>query len=414
MQNRKVAITGMGTINPLAQQLSEYAKALEQMEIGIDRITHYDPTDYSFRIAGEVKNFDPKNYLDKKKAKKYDRFLQFAIAAAKMALEDSKLDLSGSWKEKAAVTVSSGIGGIQTLLKAMEEFHKTGPEYISPFLIPMMIPNMASGAISMEFGLKGPNFATVSACATSLHSIIVSTMMIKHGYADIALAGGAEAPIHPLSIGAFGNMMALSRNNDHPKEASNPFDRRRDGFVMGEGAGVVILEELEHAKARAARIYGIIAGFGMSGDAFDFSASEPDGMGAAQAILQAFETSGSYPRDIDFINAHATATFVGDISEINALKYVFKEELSDIPIQGTKALIAHGLGSAAVNELIAGVLETQHGFIHGMPSLKEPDDAFSKVYLLRNTLYKASNTFLKNAFGFGGHNACIIFKRQFE
>ncbi|HQN21841.1 MAG TPA: beta-ketoacyl-ACP synthase II [Thermotogota bacterium] len=408
----QVAVTGMGTINPLAKDLTSFSKALEEMTIGVDRISAYDATPYSYQVAAEVRDFDAKLYMDRKRAKKYDRFIQFAVAATRFALEDAGLTTEGDWKQEAGVTISSGIGGLQTLLKAMQDFHEVGPEYISPFLIPMVIPDMASGAVSMEFGLKGPNFATVSACATSLHAIIVSAMMIKHGYAKMAVTGGSEALIHPLPIGAFGNMMALSRNNANPKEASNPFDRRRDGFVMGEGAGVLVLEEAEHARQRGARIYGYIAGFGMSGDAFDFSASDPKGEGATRAINQALEVSGVSPSQVDFINAHATATIIGDISEANSLRACFGDLLKNIPIQGTKSLIGHSLGASGANELIAGILETKNGFIHGMPSLTQRDEAFIDLNIPEKTFYQKSSIFLKNAFGFGGHNASVIFKAE--
>lgn len=406
----QVAVTGMGTINPLAKDLPSFSKALEEMTIGIDRISAYDASPYTFQVAAEVSDFDPKMYMDRKRAKKYDRFIQFAVAATRFALEDAALTMDGEWKKQAGVTISSGIGGLQTLLKAMKDFGDLGPEYISPFLIPMVIPDMASGAVSMEFGLKGPNFATVSACATSLHAVIMSAMMIKHGYTKLVVTGGSEALIHPLPIGAFGNMMALSRNNQNPKEASNPFDRRRDGFVMGEGAGVLVLEEMEHARQRGARIYGTIEGFGLSGDAFDFSASDPQGEGASRAINQAFEVSGVSPSQVDFINAHATATIIGDISEANSLRSSFGETLKNIPVQGTKSLIGHGLGAAGANELIAAILETQNGFIHGMPSLTQRDEAFTDLYIPEKTVYRKSSVFLKNSFGFGGHNASLIFR----
>jgi 3-oxoacyl-[acyl-carrier-protein] synthase II len=408
----EVAVTGMGTINPIARDLDSYSRALERMDIGVDTIKAYDASAYSYQVAAEVRNYDPREFMDKKRAKKYDRFLQFAITASKFALADSGLDLSGDWRSETAVTISSGIGGLQTLLKSMDDFYENGPEYISPFLIPMIIPDMASGAVSMEFGLRGPNFSTVSACATSLHAIIVSAMMIKHGYAKVAVTGGSEALIHPLPIGAFGNMMALSKNNANPKAASNPFDRRRDGFVMGEGAGVLVLEEAEQARNRNARIYGYIAGFGMSGDAFDFSASEPQGLGAAQAVRQAFEVSGLKPSQVDFINAHATATIIGDISEANSLRACFGSDLEKIPIQGTKALIGHSLGASGANELIAAILQTKNGFVHGMPSLTERDDAFADLWLPTETIKKDSSIFLKNAFGFGGHNASLLFRKE--
>ena len=411
---RKVAITGVGTINPIAGNKEEFREALEKMRVGIDLITQFDTSDQKVKIAGEVKNFNPADYMDKKSARRYDRFLQLAIAASREALEDSGLLDSEDWKESAAVIIGSGIGGFKTLFNEFNKFNKNGPKTVSPFLIPMMIPDMASGIVSIHYNIKGPNLATVSACASSLHAVAISALMIRHGYIDIAITGGSEAVIDPMPIAAFANMRALSTRNDEPLKASRPFDKNRDGFVMAEGAGILILEAEELARKRGAKIYGYIEGFGMTGDAYHISATEPTGEGGARAIEAALKDAGVDVDDIDLINCHATSTPVGDRSEVLAIRKVFKDKSEKPYIQSTKALIGHALGAAGAIELIGLLLEFEGNFVHGMPNLEDPDEDFKGLKLLTETLDFKSKIALKNSFGFGGHNISIVVKKGGE
>ncbi|KAF2955652.1 beta-ketoacyl-ACP synthase II [Marinitoga sp. 38H-ov] len=405
----KVVVTGLGTINSIAKSKEEFKESLRKMKIGIDYITQFDTNDHKVKIAAEVKDFDPTLYMDKKTAKRYDRFLQFAIAATKEALEDSKLG-DGEWKENAAVIVASGIGGFKTLYQEFEKMEKKGPKVVSPFLIPMMISDMASGVVSIEFGLKGPNFNTVSACASSLHAIAIGSMLIRHGYIDVAIVGGAEATIDPMPIAAFANMRALSTRNDDPKGASRPFDKDRDGFVMGEGSGVIILESEEHAKKRDANIYGYIEGFGMTGDAYHISAPDEEGKGAARAIQIALKDANISPEKIDLANCHATSTPAGDVAETRALRSALGEHAKKIYIQGSKTLFGHGLGAAAAIEFVGMILQMKEGFIHGMPNLENIDDELNDLNIPRETIEYKAEYAIKNSFGFGGHNVSIVYR----
>ncbi|CEP77844.1 MAG: beta-ketoacyl-ACP synthase II [Defluviitoga tunisiensis] len=405
----KVVVTGIGTVNPIAMNTNEFVESLKEMAIGIDYITQFDTSDQKVKIGAEINNFDPEQYLDKRTAKRYDRFLQLAIAAADEAIKDAGLFEEQKWRENAGVVIGSGIGGFKTLYREFLVMNEKGPKFVSPFLIPMMIADMASGVVAIHYGLKGPNFSTVSACASSIHSLITSVILIQSGEIDICVTGGSEAVIDPMPIAAFANMMALSQRNDEPKKASRPFDKDRDGFVMGEGAGILILESEEHAKARGAKIYGYIEGFGMTGDAYHISQSEPNGEGAARAIKRALEMANLNPSDIDLVNCHATSTPVGDTSEIRALKSIFGQQISRPFIQSTKTLLGHTLGAAGAIELIAAILETQHNFIHGMPNLDNPDEEMINLNIPKETKSVKINRVLKNSFGFGGHNASIIF-----
>ncbi|PNR96638.1 beta-ketoacyl-ACP synthase II [Petrotoga sp. 9PWA.NaAc.5.4] len=405
----RVAVTGIGTVNSIAKDIEEFSTGLKEMKNGIDFITQFDTTDHKVKIAAEIKDFDPEKYLDKRTAKRYDRFLQLAIAASDEAIKDAKLKDEDDWKENTAVIIGSGIGGFKTLYHEFHVMNEKGPKYVSPFLIPMMIADMASGVVAIHYGLKGPNFSTVSACASAVHSIISSAMMIKNGEIEVAVTGGSEAVIDPMPIAAFANMMALSQRNDDPKKASRPFDKERDGFVMGEGAGILILESEEHAKTRGARIYGYLDGYGMTGDAYHISQSEPNGEGAARAMKRALEMANLDPSQIDLVNCHATSTPVGDNSEIRALRSIFGKEVVRPYIQSTKALIGHTLGAAGAIELIAAILESRDNFVHGMPNLEEPDEEMKDLNISKKTTTAEIKTVLKNSFGFGGHNASIIF-----
>ncbi|WP_448374603.1 beta-ketoacyl-ACP synthase II [Fervidobacterium sp.] len=406
---KRVVVTGMGIVSPIGNSLSDYAKNLKNMEIGIDRISSFDTSNLPVKIAAEVKDFKPEEYMDKKLAKRLDRFSQFALAAARQAVEMSGISFEGI-EERVGVLVSSGMGGFLTLSEQNDVLKERGPERVSPFLIPMILINMASGVIAMEFGLKGPNFTPVSACATSVHSIALGSMLIRHGYADVVLVGGSEATIAPLPIAGFASMKALSTRNDEPKKASRPFDKLRDGFVMGEGAGVLVLESEDFAKNRGAKIIAEIKGFAMNDDAHHFSAPDPEARGSSKAMRMAIEDSGILTEDIDYVSCHATSTPAGDEVELKAIENVFGDRVRNIFVNSTKTLTGHLLGAAGVVETIAAIIQMNNGFVHGMPNLEELDgpDYFN---IPRKTTETNIRNFVKNSFGFGGHNASLVVGR---
>jgi len=406
---RRVVITGMGTINPIAKNLDEFETNLKEMKIGIDVITSFDASNLPVRIAAEVKDFKPDDYMDRKLVKRLDRYSQFALAAAKQAVEMSGIDLE-KYSERTGVLMSSGMGGFITLAEQNEVLRERGPERVSPFLIPMILINMASGVIAIEMGLKGPNFAPVSACATSVHSIALGAMLIRHGYADVVIAGGSEATIAPLPIAGFASMRALSTRNEDPSRASRPFDKSRDGFVMGEGAGALILEAEEVAKARGARIIAEIKGFAMNDDAYHFSAPNPEAKGSTAAMKMALEDAKISPDQIDFVSCHATSTPAGDEVELKAIENVFGDRVRDIYVNSTKALTGHLLGAAGVMETIGAIIQMNSGFVHGMPNLEELDGP-EYFNIPRETVSANIRNFIKNSFGFGGHNASIVVGR---
>lgn len=406
---RRVVITGMGTINPIAKNLEEFETNLKEMKIGIDVITSFDASNLPVRIAAEVKDFKPDDYMDRKLVKRLDRYSQLALAAAKQAVEMSGIDLE-KYSERTGVLMSSGMGGFITLAEQNEVLRERGPERVSPFLIPMILINMASGVIAIEMGLKGPNFAPVSACATSVHSIALGAMLIRHGYADVVIAGGSEATIAPLPIAGFASMRALSTRNEDPSRASRPFDKSRDGFVMGEGAGALILEAEEVAKARGARIIAEIKGFAMNDDAYHFSAPNPEAKGSTAAMKMALEDAKISPDQIDFVSCHATSTPAGDEVELKAIENVFGDRVRDIYVNSTKALTGHLLGAAGVMETIGAIIQMNSGFVHGMPNLEELDGP-EYFNIPRETVSANIRNFIKNSFGFGGHNASIVVGR---
>ncbi|WP_426657402.1 beta-ketoacyl-ACP synthase II [Fervidobacterium islandicum] len=407
---RRVVVTGMGVVSPLGCSLETFAENLRKMYIGIDKITSFDATNLPVQIAAEVKDFKPEEYMDRKLAKRLDRFSQFALAATRQAVEMSGIDFTGI-EERVAILVSSGMGGFLTLAEQNDVLREKGPERVSPFLIPMILINMASGVIAMEYGLKGPNFAPVSACATSVHSIALGTLLIRYGYADVAIVGGSEATIAPLPIAGFASMRALSTRNDEPKKASRPFDKSRDGFVMGEGAGILILENEEFAKARGANIIAEIKGFAMNDDAHHFSAPDPEARGSSKVMKMAIDDSGLSIDDIDFVSCHATSTPAGDEVELKAIENVFENRVKEIYVNSTKTLTGHLLGAAGAVETIASIIQMNSEFIHGMPNLEELDgpDYFN---IPRNTVEGVQiRNFVKNSFGFGGHNASLVVGR---
>ena len=412
MNDRRVVITGMGVVTPLGSELETFWDNLLKGRSGIGRITRFDTADYDCRIAGEVRDFEPRNVFNNPKdVKRTDRFTQMAMGAAKMAMKDSGIDIEKTNRERFGVIVSSGIGGLKTLEDQHSALVNKGPSRVSAFTIPMLISNMASGLISMEFGLQGPNMCIVTACATSNNAIGESWRIIKFGDADIFLAGGSEASIIPIGLGGFSAMKALSTRNDEPERASRPFDRDRDGFVMGEGAGVVVVEELGHAKARGAKIYCELTGYGLSGDAYHMTAPPPDGEGAARAMKMALEHASIRPEQVDYVNAHATSTDLGDICETRAIKTVFGDHAKNgLSISSTKSMTGHLLGGAGAVEMAICALAIRDSIIPPTINLENPGDECDLDYTPNKAREKKVRVAVNNSFGFGGHNATLLVK----
>ncbi|SKC87123.1 beta-ketoacyl-ACP synthase II [Maledivibacter halophilus] len=414
MSKRRVVITGIGVISPIGIGKENYWNALKKGVSGVDKITKFDVSDYTTQIAGEVKDFDPHDYFEKKEARRMDRFTQFAVAASKMALEDSKLNLDKVNRERVGVSLGSGVGGIETLEKEYDKLNKKGPKRVSPFFIPMMISNIGAGHISMALGAKGPSITSVSACASSNNAIGEAFKIIERGDADMMFSGGAEASITPLSVAGFCTMKAMSTRNDDPKTASRPFDKDRDGFVMGEGSGIIILEELEHAKKRGATIYGEIVGYGMSSDAYHITAPAPEGEGAARAMKNAIDDAGIKPEDVNYINAHGTSTPYNDKFESMAIKTVFGQHAYNLSINSTKSMTGHLLGAASSIEAIASLLAVKEDYIHPTINILNPDPELDLDYVPNEGKKREVNYALSNSLGFGGHNVAIVLKKYKE
>jgi 3-oxoacyl-[acyl-carrier-protein] synthase II len=411
---RRVVITGMGLVSPLGNDLKSFWDNLSNGRSGIGPITLFDVTQYDCRIAGEVKNFDPAAWFNNPRdARRSDRFTQLAVAAAKTALADSGLALPAANPDRIGVMVGSGIGGLKTMEDQHTILMNRGPSRISPFMIPMLISNMASGIISMEHGLQGPNYATVSACATSAHGIGEAWRMIREGDADAFVAGGSEAAIVPLGIGGFGAMKALSTRNDEPTRASRPFDKGRDGFVMGEGAGILVMEELEHAKARGANIYAEIAGYGLSADAYHMTTPLENGEGAQRCMRMALKKAGLNPEQVDYVNAHGTSTPVGDLCETRAVKAVFGQHAHHLSVSSTKSMTGHLLGAAGVVESIACIMAIQNSLVPPTINLENPEEECDLDFTPLTAKERKIRVAVNNSFGFGGHNATLII-RAFE
>jgi 3-oxoacyl-[acyl-carrier-protein] synthase II len=415
--NRRVVITGMGAVTPIGLNVDEFWKSILESKSGSDYITHFDTSRVETKFACELKGFDPVNYMDKKNARRLDLFSQYALAAAKMALEDSGLnpqEMSSEEKEKTGVIFGSGIGGFNTFYKQAITNNSEGPNRVSPFFIPMMIPDIACGLIAIEYGFKGPNYCIVTACATANNNIIDSYMMIKNGLTDRVLSGGSEAGILEIGIAGFNASKALSTRNDSPKTASRPFDATRDGFVIGEGGGALILEELETARKRNAKIYAEVIGIGVSADAYHITAPDPEGGGAILAMKMALRTSGIKPTEIDYINMHGTATGLGDIAETKAIKKVFGESAGKINLSSTKSMTGHLLGAAGAVEAIASILAIQNSLIPPTINFETPDPECDLNYTFNKPQPREVNIALSNAFGFGGHNTSVIFQKYAE
>ena len=412
MSYRRVVVTGLGVISPVGNNLKTFWDNLVHGRSGIGRITQFDASTYDCQIAGEVENFNPAEYLrNPKDVRRTDRFTQFAMACSKLALHDSGLDLEKVDKTRFGVLVGSGIGGLRTLEDQHTILMNKGASRVSPFMVPMMIVNMASGLISIEYSLEGPNFAIVSACATAANSVGEAWRMIRYGEAEIFLAGGCEAVVCPLGIGGFCSMRAMSTRNDQPEAASRPFDRDRDGFVMGEGGGVLVLEEYEHAKARGAEIYCELAGYGLTCDAYHMTAPKPDGTAVARAMQSALDHAEARIDEIDYINAHATSTPVGDISESNAIKLFAGEHAKDgLLVSSTKSMTGHLLGGAGGIESAVCVLAIKHGVVPPTINLENPDPECDLDYVPNTARERKIRLALNNSFGFGGHNVTLAFK----
>ena len=403
---RRVVVTGIGLLSPCGLTVDESWQNISNGVSGIGPITAFDASEYDSRIAGEVTNFDPLNYMDKKEARRTDRSVQLAIAASVEAMKD--IDTSSIDTDRFGVIIGSGIGGIKTFEDQHTVLMKRGPGKISPFFIPMMISDMAAGQISIRYGLRGPNFGTVSACASGGHAISDSYMYIKNGYADMILTGGTEATICPMAVGGFCSMKALSVRNDEPEKASRPFDRDRDGFVIAEGSGLIVLEELEHAKARGANILAEIKGIGLTGDAYHITSPVPGGVGAANAMRMALEDAGLTPAEIDYINAHGTSTHYNDKTESEAILSVFGESMDGTKVSSTKSTTGHLLGAAAALEFIVCVKALQENTMPPTINLENPDPECNINHVALKPEKKELRNVMSNSFGFGGHNVSII------
>ena len=407
---RRVVVTGMGAITPIGLSVDEFWNSVKENTVGIDNITRFDTTDYKVKLAAEVKDFDAKNYMDFKAAKRMEKFSQYAVAAAHEAMKDSGLDMAKEDAFRVGVSVGSGVGS----LEAMESNHKKllekGPSRINPLLVPLMITNMAAGNVSIQLGLKGKNINVVTACATGTNSIGEGYRSIQHGEADVMFAGGTESSISPIGIGGFAALTALSTSTD-PKRASIPFDKERDGFVIGEGAGIVVLESLEHAQARGANILAEVVGYGATSDAYHITSPCEDGEGAARAMVFAMDEAEITPDKVDYINAHGTSTHANDLFETKAIKKALGEHAYDVKISSTKSMIGHGLGAAGAIEFITCVKSIEEDYIHPTVGLKVPDEECDLDYTLEPVTDRKVNYAMSNSLGFGGHNATLLVKK---
>ncbi len=411
---RRVVVTGMGAFTPIGNNLQDYWKGLVEGVSGAGLITRFDASKYKTRFACEVKGYDPANHFDRKEARKMDRYAQYAFVSADAAIKDSDLNLETVDKDRIGVIWASGIGGIDTFLEEVKGFVTgDGTPRFNPFFIPKMISNIASGLISIKYGFRGPNFSTVSACASSTNALIDAFHYIRLGKVDMFVAGGSEAAINPVGLGGFNSLQALSTNNDEFASASRPFDITRDGFVMGEGSGALIIEDYEHARARGARIYAELVGTGLTADAYHITAPHPDGLGAVNVMKQTIEEGGIKPEDVDYINVHGTSTPLGDIAETKAILKLFGEHSYKLNISSTKSMTGHLLGAAGAIEAIASVMAIINGIVPPTINFKIPDPAIDqKLNLTVNKAQKRDINFaMSNTFGFGGHNASVLFKK---
>ena len=407
----RVVITGLGAVTPVGNDVPTTWEALLAGRSGVDRIRRFDPSELRTQFAAEVKDFDPTKYMSRREARRFDRFTHFALAAATEAVADAGLDMASEDPSEVGVLVGSGVGGISTLLEQFSLMQRRGSRRVSPFLIPALMMNGAAGQIAITFGLQGPNLAVASACASGAHAIGEAAAIIRRGDAQIMLAGGSEAGIVPIAIAGFNVMGAISTRNDDPQRASRPFDADRDGFVLGEGAGMVVLESLEHAQARGARIYGELLGYGATSDAFHITAPAEDGKGAAMAMQKALEHAGIPPTAVDYINAHGTSTLLNDASETTAIKAVFGEHAYRLAVSSTKSMIGHLLGAAGAVEAIFCLLALRDQMLPPTINYETPDPACDLDYVPNVARQAKVNVVMSNSFGFGGHNAVLVFGR---
>jgi len=401
----------MGTINSLSEDAHQYWRLLCQGRSGIKPITRFDTEQFRVKFGGEVTDFDPTKYLDAGEAKRLDRFAAFALAAASMAVNDSGIDFSKEDPYRCGVIIGSGIGGLHEIEEQHSRLILKGPSKISPYMIPKLMVNAASGQVSIRYGLRGPSAAVVTACASSSNAIGDAFKLIQRDVADVMITGGSEAALTPMGVGGFSAMRALSTRNDNPQAASRPFDKDRDGFVLSEGAGILILEELEHAKERGAKIYGEIIGYGLSADGNHIAAPDPQGLGAAKAMANALRDADIKPTEVDYINAHGTSTPLGDIAETKAIKRVFGDYAKRVPISSTKSMIGHLLGASGSVELIATLLTIVHGVIHPTINYETPDPECDLDYVPNKAREKPVRVAISNSFGFGGHNTTLVVRK---
>lgn len=406
--SRRVVVTGLGAVTPVGLNVNDFWESIKAGKIGFDYITKFDTTDYKCHIAAELKDFNPQDFMDRKAAKRMEPFSQYAVAAAKEAIEDSGLDISKEDPYMVGCAIGSGIGSLQAMERETIKLHEKGPGRVNPLLVPLMICNMAAGNVSIQFGLKGKSINDVTACATGTNTIGEAYRSIQYGEADVMVAGGTEGSVCPIGIAGFTSLTALSTVDD-PAKCSLPFDKNRSGFVMGEGAGVVILEELEHAKARGTKIYAEVAGYGCSSDAYHITSPQEDGAGAARAMTNAMNDAGVTPADVKYINAHGTGTHHNDLFETRAIKLAFGNETANLKINSTKSMIGHLLGAAGAVEFITCVKEIQDGFIHKTVGYETPDEEIDLNYC-KDSYEEPVEYALSNSLGFGGHNASILLK----
>ena len=406
--SRRVVVTGLGAVTPIGNNVDDFWTSVKVGKIGFDHITKFDTTDYKCHIAAELKDFNPQDFMDRKAAKRMEPFSQYAVAAAKQAIDDSGLDIEKEDPYMVGCAIGSGIGSLQAMERETQKLYEKGPNRVNPLLVPLMICNMAAGNVSIQFGLKGKSINDVTACATGTHTIGEAYRSIQYGEADVMVAGGTEGSVCPIGIAGFTALTALSTVDD-PAKCSLPFDKNRSGFVMGEGAGVVILEELEHAKARGAKIYAEVVGYGCSSDAYHITSPQEDGAGAARAMTNAMSDAGVTPADVKYINAHGTGTHHNDLFETRAIKLAFGDEAADLKINSTKSMIGHLLGAAGAVEFITCVKEIQDGFIHKTVGYETPDEEIDLNYC-KDSYEEPVEYALSNSLGFGGHNASILLK----
>ncbi len=406
--SRRVVVTGLGAVTPIGNNVDDFWAAVKAGKIGFDHITKFDTTDYKCHIAAELKDFNPQDFMDRKAAKRMEPFSQYAVAAAKQAIDDSGLDIEKEDPYMVGCAIGSGVGSLQAMERETQKLYEKGPNRVNPLLVPLMICNMAAGNVSIQFGLKGKSINDVTACATGTNTIGEAYRSIQYGEADVMVAGGTEGSVCPIGIAGFTALTALSTVDDSTK-CSLPFDKNRSGFVMGEGAGVVILEELEHAKARGAKIYAEVVGYGCSSDAYHITSPQEDGAGAARAMTNAMSDAGVTPADVKYINAHGTGTHHNDLFETRAIKLAFGDEAANLKINSTKSMIGHLLGAAGAVEFITCVKEIQDGFIHKTVGYETPDEEIDLNYC-KDSYEEPVEYALSNSLGFGGHNASILLK----